>query len=68
LNKTIKVEDQVYDKLEQIRGKRETFSEVVGRLLDIYDKLGMISTLVEGQGAYQEWKHGPEKIRDLQVR
>jgi len=39
MSKTIKLEDQVYDRLEQLREKRETFSQVVERLLETYFKL-----------------------------
>lgn len=33
MNKTIKLENQVYFQLDNLRGKRETFSDVVARLL-----------------------------------
>jgi len=33
MSKTIKLENQVYYQLDQLRGKRETFSDVVARLL-----------------------------------
>ncbi|GAJ22300.1 unnamed protein product [marine sediment metagenome] len=36
MSKTIKVEDRVYDSLEAIREKRETFSEVVERAYNNY--------------------------------
>ena len=31
MSKTIKLEDQVYNRLEELRGKRETFSQAVER-------------------------------------
>jgi len=34
--KTIKLEDKVHQELEELRGKRETFSEAVARLIDFY--------------------------------
>lgn len=34
MSKTIKLEDRVYDQLDQLRGKRETFSDIVRKLLD----------------------------------
>ena len=43
MSKTIKVEDQVYDRLEEIREKRETFSECVERLLKVYDTIKTVS-------------------------
>lgn len=33
MSKTIKVEERVYDQLDKLRGKRESFSDVVARLL-----------------------------------
>ena len=33
MSKTIKLEDQVYYQLDNLRGKRETFSDIVTKLL-----------------------------------
>lgn len=33
MSKTIKIEDKVYTQLDRLRGKRETFSDVVAKLL-----------------------------------
>ena len=33
MSKTIKVEVKVYNQLDQLRGRRETFSDVVAKLL-----------------------------------
>jgi len=33
MSKAIKLENQVYDRLDQLRGKRETFSDIVAKLL-----------------------------------
>lgn len=33
MSKTIKLEDKIYHQLDQLRGKRETFSDVVAKLL-----------------------------------
>ena len=37
MSKTIKLENQVYDRLDRLRGKRETFSDVVAKLLTTKD-------------------------------
>ena len=55
MSKLVRMSDEVYDRLEAIRDKRETFSEVVERLVKIHDKLGMITALAQGQLAYQEY-------------
>lgn len=36
MSKTIRVEDQVYNDLEELRDKRETFSEVIARTVNAY--------------------------------
>jgi len=43
MSKTVKLEDKVYHQLDQLRGKRETFSEVVLKLLAV--KAGLDLTL-----------------------
>ncbi len=35
MSKTIKLEDSVYNALDAARGKRETFSETVGKLIHV---------------------------------
>jgi len=39
LSKTIKLDDQVYERLEKLIIHRETFSHVVERLLRLYDTM-----------------------------
>lgn len=33
MSKTIKIEEKVYNQLDRLRGKRETFSDIVAKLL-----------------------------------
>jgi len=54
MSKQIRLEDEVYEKLESIRDKRETFSEVVGRLIKIYDSLGLLTSTIQGNKALRE--------------
>lgn len=35
MSKSIKVDDKVYIDLENIRGKRETFSEAIARMINV---------------------------------
>ena len=44
MSRAIKVEDQVYSELDMIRSKGETFSQVVGRLLEARVKMFEILT------------------------
>lgn len=68
MRKTIKIDEQVYNKLDDFRDRHETFSEAVERLLAAQDMVRQLASILEGQLKFQEYKHGPEKIRDLQVR
>ena len=46
MSKTIRVDDQVYNELEELRGKRETFSQVIERLLAIVRPLRQASEIL----------------------
>jgi len=39
MSKTIRVDDQVYNELEELRDKRETFSEVIARTVNAYNTI-----------------------------
>jgi len=39
MSKTIRVEDKVYQELEELREKRETFSEVIARAVNAYQTI-----------------------------
>lgn len=68
MSKTIKLEDQVYYRLEELRAKRETFSQAVARVLRVVSKVEDVTTILYPGDAGREYQHGPEKTRDLQVR
>ena len=55
-SKSIRISNEVYEKLDAIRAKRETFSEVVGRLITIHDGLGTLTTVIQGQKEYREFQ------------
>ena len=56
MSRAIKVEDQVYTELDMIRGKGETFSQVVERLLKARIKMFEMLSMVEAALQYEEWK------------
>ena len=56
MSKAIKVEDQVYDELDQLRGKGETFSQVIERLLVARLKIFELIYRVEELLKYEKWK------------
>lgn len=60
MSKTIKLEDEIYQRLERWRGKRETFSEAVARLLNIQDAVGGLQDILEGQIAFREGQRAKE--------
>lgn len=53
MSKTIKLDDDVYERLERWRGKRETFSDAVARLQRIHEAVGSLQDIIEGQIAFQ---------------
>ena len=53
---SIKIDDEVYQKLDEFRGKRETFSQAIDRLLQLLSKVGQLRGIIEGQGNYAKWK------------
>lgn len=52
--KTIKLEEPTYEKLERFRGKRETFSQAVERLLRINDAISQLEDIIKGEIAGRE--------------
>ena len=54
--KTIKLEERTYHQLDQLRGKRETFSDAVATLLLARLKVLELSSVLEGQLKYREWQ------------
>jgi len=69
MSRAIKVEDQVYTELDLIRGKGETFSQIIERLLEARLKMFETLNMVEGVLKYQEWKQKKllEAIREQQA-
>lgn len=61
MTKTIKLKDEVYTKLETFRGKRETFSESIDRLLTMLDKVGELRNILEGQLNFEKHKQAQRK-------
>jgi len=55
MSKTIRLEDQIYTELDEVRDKRETFSQAVERLIDIYRGLRGLEPILRGDKAYHEF-------------
>lgn len=56
MSKTIRLEVPVYDRLELFREKRETFSSVVNRLLNIRDGVITLVSTIAGMENYAEYR------------
>jgi len=54
MSKTIKLEDQVYHQLDNLRGKRETFSDIVAKLLTTKEGVDTMIHLWHVQGSEKE--------------
>jgi predicted CopG family antitoxin len=54
VSKTIKLEDKVYDKLTGLMGPKETYSQVVERILKLFDKMGDLKDILEGAIAFRK--------------
>jgi len=61
MSKTIKLEDEVYLELDELRVKHETFSQAVERLLQLPRRIAQLGYIIEGGLKYQEFKHKREE-------
>ena len=57
MSKTVKLEDQVYTRLDSFQQKHETKSQAISRLLDMLEKVGELRSILEGQVAFREWQN-----------
>ena len=55
MSRTIKLEDQTYQELDELRGKGETFSDTVSTLLLAREKVLVLFMMLEGRLKYREW-------------
>jgi len=63
-SKAIKVTEEVYDELDRIRGKGETFSDIIAGFLRTRTKIFHLLNTLEGELRYNEWK--ARQLRQLQ--
>ena len=61
MSKSVKLAEDVYKNLDEARGKGETFSQVVSRLLDLRLMLLLADPILRGQKAYQDWKDAKKR-------
>lgn len=63
MSKVIKVEDHVYNELDVLRGKGETFSQVIDSQLKARVHIFNLITVLEGHLKYREWQE--QRLREL---
>jgi len=56
MSKVIKVEEQVYDQLDKLKARGETFSQVIGDLLGARLQIFRLLDVLEGQLKFREWQ------------
>lgn len=56
MSKQLKIEDQVYEQLYQIKGRGETFSQVIGELLRARTGIFVLLDAVEESLKYRDWQ------------
>jgi len=65
MTRVIKVEDKIYDRLDRIRDKGQTFSQVIEDLLTLRGSLFNMINVLEGQLKYNEWK--AKRLQELEA-
>ena len=63
MSKTIKLEDSVYNQLTELMRPKETYSQVVERILTLFGKMGELRDVLEGAVAFR--KALSEKLKEL---
>jgi predicted CopG family antitoxin len=63
MSKTIKLEDKVYIALTGLMGPKETYSQVVERILVLFGKMGELHDVLEGATAFRQ---GQKEILEQQ--
>lgn len=57
MSRQIRVEESVYERLAELRGRDETFSDVIGRLVGSRETICNLINVLEGVIRYREWQH-----------
>ena len=66
MSKVIKVDDHVYEGLDQLRVKGETFGEIIAMLINARVRVLELWSVLEGQLKYQEYRE--QKLKDLEKK
>ncbi len=63
MSKVIKVDDQVYANLDQLRSKGETFGDIIAMLISARLRVLELWSILEGQLKYADYRE--EKLKTL---
>lgn len=64
---SIKITEDVHDRLELFRDKRETFSQAIDRLLKVWEGFHSLSQVVGGMHEFADYKEQQRQKVDLIV-
>ncbi len=64
MSKVIKVDDKVYEDLDKLRAKGETFGEIIAMLISARLRVLGLWSILEGQLKYREWQ--AQELKELQ--
>ena len=56
MSMSIKVDQEVYVRLDNLKGKGDTFSDVVKGLLEILDGAGELEEMLSNSAVFRIWK------------
>lgn len=66
MSKVIKVDDQVYEDLDKLRAKGETFGQIIDMLLNARTRVLELWSVLEGQLKFHDWKEA--RLRELEKK
>ena len=66
MSKVIKVDDQVYEDLDKLRVKGETFGEIIAMLINARVRVLELWSVLEGQLKYADWRE--QRLKDLEKK
>ena len=68
MSKTIKVEDEVYNRLDEIRDFKETYSQVVEKLLAARERFCQTIDILESDVKYRNWQREQREKQEAAQR
>ncbi len=63
MSRSIKISEESYQTIREMQGPRETYKDVVERLLDMWRMLRGLEPLLSGHKAYQEFLNRDQLVK-----